>query len=126
GEDAHLGNPAKSLRDNLWHFDYVVKKFGVTKKALGVTVHGLRHEALIDHYESVAGVPPPVRGGGEVSPEADKAARLSAAKLAGHNRPRASGAYLGQSVIMRSIASSETPNPESGDLPETSGRIPFA
>jgi integrase len=113
GQDAHMGDPERSLLDNLRRFDYVLKKFGITKKVLGVTVHGLRHEALIGHYERIAATAPPVRGGALVSREIDRAARLSTARLAGHNRIRASGAYLGSSVVMRS----KTPESSSNAKP---------
>jgi integrase len=100
--DAHMGDPANDLKKNLRRFDYVLEKFGITFKQLGVTAHGLRHEALIDHFESLTGHAPPVRGGDALSPEADAAARQAVSRLAGHSRTRASGAYLGQSVVMRS------------------------
>jgi site-specific recombinase XerC len=109
-EDAHMGQPGFSLLQNLYRFDYVMKKFGATHKQLGVSVHGLRHEAMIDHYQQQAGTPPPVRGGKPVSREKDAQARLSAAKLAGHNRVRASSAYLGgQSFTDRVPAPSTEP-----------------
>lgn len=94
-EDAHLGNPRQSLKRNLRRFDYVMAKFGITAEGLGATAHGLRHEAMIDHYTDKARVAPPVRGGGDITSDVDAAARLSAARLAGHNRTRAAGAYLG-------------------------------
>ena len=93
--DAHLGDPRHGLKGNLRRFDYVMARFGITSKGLGVTAHGLRHEALIEHYmRQTGGVEPPVRGG-QVNPELDDVARRSTARLAGHHRPRASGAYLG-------------------------------
>ena len=113
GQDAHLGDPERGLLENLRRFDYVVKKFGIPKKALGVTIHGLRHEVLIGHYEEMSGSAPPVRGGAPVSREIDRAARLSTAQLAGHNRIQASGAYLGSSVRRKAS------DPVSGDLPNT-------
>ncbi len=94
-DDAHLGDPRHSLKHNLRRFDYVMARFGITAEGLGATAHGLRHEAMIDHYTDKAGVAPPVRGGGDVPADVDATARLSAARLAGHNRTRASGAYLG-------------------------------
>ncbi len=113
-EDAHLGDPRHSLKRNLRRFDYVMARFGITAEKLGATAHGLRHEAMIDHYTDKAGAAPPVRGGSDVPPDVDAAARLSAAHLAGHNRVRASGAYLGSSAVMRSKASSEDTPPEPG------------
>ena len=96
GEDAHLGDPRRSLQRNLRRFDYVMARFRITAEGLGATAHGLRHEAMIDHYMGKSGgEAPPVRGGGPVPPDLDLKARLAAAQLAGHNRVRASGAYLG-------------------------------
>jgi site-specific recombinase XerC len=94
-QDAHMGNPAHDLRQNLRHFDYVLTKFGITVRERGVTAHGLRHEVLIGHYEALAGTAPPVRGNGVVAPELDRAARQAVALLAGHARTRAACAYLG-------------------------------
>ncbi len=123
GEDAHMGNPRHSLKHNLRRFDYVMAKFGITAEGLGATAHGLRHEAMINLYTDKAGVAPPVRGGSDVPPEVDAAARLSAAHLAGHNRVRASGAYLGgllaRQAAPRAQLQDDTPG-ASGDegLPE--------
>ncbi len=114
GEDAHMGNPRHSLKHNLRRFDYVMAKFGITAEGLGATAHGLRHEAMIEHYTEKAGMAPPVRGGGDVPPDVDAAARLSAARLAGHNRTRAAGAYLGGIIDQRasSIAHQQDNGPE--------------
>ena len=95
GPEAHLGNPSHDLKRNLRHFDYTVAKFGVTERKLGVTAHGLRHEALIDEFVSQAGQQPPVRGGAELPADVEQAARLAVSRLAGHERRRASSAYLG-------------------------------
>lgn len=96
--DTHMGDPANDLKQNLRRFDYVLEKFGITFRKLGVTAHGLRHEVLIQHFESLTGQPPPVRGGKVASADVDLAARKAVSELAGHARIRASGAYLGQSV----------------------------
>jgi site-specific recombinase XerC len=95
GADAHMGDPAKDLKRNLRRFDNVLRKFGIAAAQLGVTAHGLRHEALIDHYEALTGGTPPVRGGVAPPPEVDHAARLAVARMAGHSRVRSAGAYLG-------------------------------
>ena len=77
-------------------------KFGITTRKLGVTAHGLRHEALIDEFVARTGQQPPVRGGTNMPAEIEKDARLAVSRLAGHARKRASNAYLGQSAVMRS------------------------
>lgn len=115
-DDAHLGDPRHSLKRNLRRFDYVMARFGITSEKLGATAHGLRHEAMIDHYTDKAGAAPPVRGGSDVPPDVDAAARLSAAHLAGHNRVRASGAYLG-GLLSRQAASGA---PQQGKAPGAS------
>lgn len=99
--DAHLGDPAHDLKRNLRRFDNVLRKFGIAGAQLGITAHGLRHEALIDHYESLTGGPPPVRGGSTPSQNVDVAARQAVARLAGHARSRSAGAYLGSSAATR-------------------------
>lgn len=104
--DAYLGNPANDLKQNLRRFDYVLEKFGITFRKLGATAHGLRHEALIDHFEALTGQPPPVRGGGGLPNDIDQLARKAVSELAGHARIRASGAYCGKSPVVRSKATS--------------------
>ena len=93
--DAHLGHPALDLKRNLRRLDYALEKFGITKRLAGTTGHGLRHGNVNDLYESIAGVPSPVRGGGTVAADVDHAARLAVSERAGHSRARASGAYIG-------------------------------
>ena len=72
-------------------------------RQLGATSHGLRHEMLNDLYQDETGQASPVRGGGPVPPEIDKAARLTVAKAAGHSRTRAAGAYLGAVLGKRAL-----------------------
>jgi hypothetical protein len=94
------------------HVYYILKKHGVTHKAIGTSSHGLRHEGLNDLYQKITGAPSPVRGGkpGEVDPETDRFARAQVAETAGHSRPRISSAYLG-GVLRRQKHHGEIPNP---------------
>ena len=114
-QDAYLGDPVNDLKKNLRRFDYVLEKFGITFRELGVTAHGLRHEALIEHFEVLTGQPPPVRGSGDLPAEVDQAARQAVAALAGHSRIRSAGAYLGSSVVMRTKAPTPALSVELGD-----------
>ena len=93
--DGHMGHPAHSLKQALRRFNYVLERFGVTRKELGVTAHGLRHEVLIDQYKGLTGANPPVRGGERMPRQVDASARQEVAELAGHSRKRAANAYLG-------------------------------
>jgi hypothetical protein len=101
--DANLGRPGRSLEQNLKRFRYVMRKFGITKAAIGVTAHGLRHEYANDRYEEFAGVPSPVRGEPPIERKADRAARLRLAEELGHSRENISSAY-GGGILRRTHA----------------------
>jgi integrase len=87
-------NPAKSLRDSLARFYYLCEKVGVTKKALGVTAHGLRLTYAARKYEHYTGMKSPVDGDGEVGRESDQSARQEMSEALGHSRKTMTGSYL--------------------------------
>jgi integrase len=106
---AHMGDPERELKQNLRRFDTVLRKFRITTKGLGITAHGLRHEALIDEFVAQAGEQPAVRGGGAaLTAEKEDAARLAVSRLAGHQRRRASAAYLGAVMFRKREKGSQT------------------
>jgi site-specific recombinase XerC len=107
-KDAHMGDPAHDLKQNLHRLDYVLRKFGYTRAAKGVTAHGLRHGRLNDLYEEAVGQPSPIRGGAPVDPESDRLARLVVAETAGHSRKRAACAYLGGSLRQHASRRTQT------------------
>ena len=83
------------------HYSYVLRKFGISKKDLGVTAHGLRHEFLIDNYEAITGFPAAIRGEVESTLEnklKDRLARKKTQSLSGHARNSITNAYLGPMV----------------------------
>ena len=96
GPRGHIGRPGLTLKQSLDLFSNVVRQVGLTKKELGVTPHGLRHQFAGDLFFDIARVKAPVRGG---EPEIDHAALRDAyrqvARQLGHNRPQISNAYLG-------------------------------
>jgi integrase len=75
-------------------YRWILRRAGITKKALRVTAHGLRHGYANDLYEDKAGAPSPVRGG-TTRPELDDRARLAVARSLGHGRKRVAGYYIG-------------------------------
>jgi len=99
-EDGHLGDPRRSLGQNRTRLYTVLARFGVTKRQLGVTAHGLRHQYGNDRYEHLTGAPSPARGGDRLDREVDRSARLQVASELGHARENISTAYLG--AIFRS------------------------
>jgi integrase len=95
GPGQHLGRPGYSLKANTAHFYAVLARVGVTRKQLGVTAHGLRHEFGNDAYERHAGTASPVRGGLAPDRARDREARTRVSRLLGHNRPAVASCYLG-------------------------------
>ena len=93
---SHLGHPGLSLKQSLKRFDNVMQKAGVTRKRLGVTAHGLRHQFAQEFHVELTDVQAPVRGGDVCAdPETLKAALLEIARQLGHNRAQIVNAYCG-------------------------------
>jgi site-specific recombinase XerC len=110
---AHLGRPGKTLLQEMHHFEYIMAKFGITRKVLGVTSHGLRHQYLNDRYEEISGKPSPVRGGGEVNKELNEMARYRVSELAGHSRINVTSAYFGSNRRMKILKPATSDKSES-------------
>ena len=113
GETESVSDPQQTLVQAIRHLRYVMERFDVTKKDLGVTPHGLRHQYATDEYRDSTGSPPPVNGGGAVERELDTTTRRDIAERLGHGRVQITNAYLGQSVVMRSKAPKRPPGAES-------------
>lgn len=59
----HLAWSNRTLKQAKAHMYWLANKVGLTKKKLGVTYHGLRHEFAIRHLERLTNTIAPVRGG---------------------------------------------------------------
>ena len=93
---SHLGHPGLSLKQSLKRFDNVMQKAGVSRKQLGVTAHGLRHQFAQEFHVELTDVQAPVRGGDVCAdPETLKAALLEIARQLGYNRAQIVNAYCG-------------------------------
>lgn len=94
----HIGHPELDLEQAIRRVNYCFERFGITKRGLGVTAHGLRHEHLNELYEKITGVPSPVRSG-SLTADLDKLthdiARARVSQEAGHERLGISNAYIG-------------------------------
>jgi integrase len=112
--EAHVSNPRRDLKQNLYHFSYLLRRFGICLADRGVTGHGLRHEVLVEVWRNATGAQPPVRGGELPSKSVVDAARQEIAELAGHARKRAAGAYIGSS---RASRASEAISAERCEIP---------
>lgn len=88
------------LQQSRDHVSYVLRKFAITRKGLGITQHGLRHQFGCDLYTELTRLPAPVL---ERAPAAayrqDAAAVLAArrtlSRQMGHERPSITAAYTG-------------------------------
>jgi len=96
GPRGHIGRPGLSLKQSLDLFSNVVRQVGLTKRELGVTPHGLRHQFAGDLYFDITKVKAPVQDGEPlIDAAAMKDAYRQVARQLGHNRPQISNAYLG-------------------------------
>ena len=103
-EDDSISDPRYTLVQAIRHLRYVMERFGVTKRDLGVTPHGLRHQYAGDEFHSETGEAPPVEGGRPVPKERDQAARLNVSERLGHSRVEITAVYLGSSDSRQPVA----------------------
>jgi integrase len=121
-EAQYLADPARTLKQNLDRLHNVMTKFGVTRSALGVTPHGLRHGYAADRYEALTGAAAPVRGGATTDRATDERARLQVAEELGHGRIWVAAAYLGSPRAVAAPAAAGPDDP--GRRPVTEVPIP--
>ena len=113
--------PNRTVKKAVRRIHYVAgEKLGITKAALGVTPHGLRHEYANDKYEAISGNPSIVRGGTSILDRAlDERARHQVTQDLGHARLNITAAYTGPRIQGRPKAPAKpqnevSPDPESG------------
>lgn len=87
------GKTVQQAKDRLYYI--VRRKLNISKSGLGVTPHGLRHGFALDLYETEAGEPAPLRGGGILERARDIAAREAVTNALGHSRISVTAAYTG-------------------------------
>lgn len=90
-----VSDPRLDLKQALRRLRYVMERHGITRAALGVTPHGLRHQGAAEDYEAMTGERPPVAGGEPVDRALDYQARQRIAEHLGHGRVQITNAYCG-------------------------------
>jgi hypothetical protein len=95
-----LSTPGLTAKQMENHFKWVVRRNGATKKDMGVTPHGLRHQFACDLFRDITGMPAPVLGLLPAQEYRNNAALIretmkEISLQMGHERPSISGAYLG-------------------------------
>jgi Integrase/Phage integrase, N-terminal/Bacterial regulatory protein, Fis family len=94
----------------------VLKQHGVTKRDLGVTSHGLRHDYLQALYERITGVPAPIKGNdARPTPELHEEAMRRVVAAAGHSRKTKANAYLSTFVAKDRLERRLKPLPKLDD-----------
>jgi integrase len=83
------------------HYNWVMRKHGITKDELGITSHGLRHEWLQAYYKTLTGVDAPIKGGADrAEVEAHREAMKTAIEAVGHSKPEKTGMYISTYAAM--------------------------
>ncbi len=90
-----MAQPWRSLRQAIDHAYYLLKKAGITKAAMGISAHGLRHGYACKIYKQLTGEDAPVMGGGLVDPITHKWAVHEISIRLGHSRDDIVSAYIG-------------------------------
>ena len=95
--NARIRWPERTWRQAQAHFYYLMRRMGVTKKAMDVSPHGLRHAFLQEEYEAFSGVPAPVKSAAMLPENKAKHDRalLAVSLQAGHYRPGVTAGYCG-------------------------------
>lgn len=78
------------------HFYHVLRTHGVTKGALRVTAHGLRHQYLNGLYHRITGERSAIQGGAKPADALHQLGMKRIVEAAGHSRATKSEAYLGR------------------------------
>ncbi|CAB3801181.1 hypothetical protein [Pararobbsia alpina] len=83
------------------HYNWVMRKHGITKDELGITSHGLRHEWLQEYYKTLTGVDAPIKGSADRADiEVHCEAMKTAIEAVGHSRPEKTGMYMSTHAAM--------------------------
>ena len=112
-----VSDPRRDLKQTLRRTRYVMERLGITKRDLGVTPHGLRHQYAEERYECLSGNAPPVAGGNEIDKALDKDARLTVAAELGHGRAEITNAYLGKVTKSSTGTAQQERTKTQGDQP---------
>ena len=102
-----LAIPGLRLQQSRNHVSYVLRKFAITRKGLGITQHGLRHQFGCDLFTELTGLPAPVlasapAGAYQHDAAGVLAARCTLSRQMGHERTRITAAYTGAVPRLRS------------------------
>ena len=92
-----MGPPSTWKQAQQRFYGLIRNRLGISKKALGVTPHGLRHGYVQDEYRELTGLPTPVEGGalGKIDRETHRSASMTVSRWVGHGRIDVTTSYYG-------------------------------
>lgn len=93
--EQHLAWENLSLQQARWRLNYLCRKVGLTKKQLGVTLHGLRHQWAHEKLQDLIDVRDPVLGGKPIDYRTLSGARQQIFEAMGHHRISVTSTYYG-------------------------------
>jgi len=93
--NSSLADPSLSLKQAMTRYYVVMRAAGITRRALGITSHGLRKEFANKVYFELTGVRSPIQGGPPIDRVVDREARLRLVEHLGHARESIGAAYVG-------------------------------
>ena len=96
----HAGYPNHTLEQSIRRVRKTLQRAGVTRRELGVTMHGFRHEYAIQAMKAITGAEVPIRGGAIINYRILDEHRKVIMEALGHNRMRISSAYYGSYAKM--------------------------
>ena len=96
----HAGYPNHTLEQSVRRLRKTLQRAGVTRRELGVTMHGFRHEYAIQAMKAITGAEVPIRGGAIINYRILDEHRKVIMEALGHNRMRISSAYYGSYAKM--------------------------
>jgi integrase len=129
---ATIGYPYMTLEQSCKRYNYVLSKFGLTKKELGVTGHGLRHQYANNRFEELSGMDSPVRA--KILPEAKtpemieniQYAKSRVSEELGHSRTAITAAYIGNERYLKkeqkALNEQSTPVPNNVKSPDATSK----
>ena len=88
----------KQWKSKYWN---TLRKYGLTKKNLGITAHGLRAQYLNNLYKILTELDSPVRGGEKPTKDILESARQIITEHAGHSVASKANAYIGSHAAMK-------------------------
>lgn len=99
-----VGRYGHNLKAAQSHYYYILEKHGISRRASGITAHGLRHAYANERFRELTGHKAPVHGGANPPRGTELLARGKITRELGHSRVNITTAYTGSALHMERTA----------------------